>query len=85
MALSLKDPNVDRLAREVANLTGETLTEAIRIALAERLARERLRRAQPGGLAERLLDLGRQTSALPDQDTRSVDEILGYDDVGLPR
>jgi antitoxin VapB len=44
MALSLKDKETDRLAREVAALTGETLTDAIRKALAERLERERLRR-----------------------------------------
>lgn len=85
MALSLKDPQVDRLAREVADLTGETLTEAIRVALAERLAREQLRRARSSGLAERLLELGRQTSALADLDPRSPEDILGYNDHGLPR
>jgi antitoxin VapB len=42
MALSLKDPETDRLARALAALTGETLTEAIRKALAERLERERV-------------------------------------------
>src|SRR3954451_24032078 len=47
MALSLKDPETDRLAREVARLTGESLTEAVRKALAERLERERLRRGKP--------------------------------------
>jgi hypothetical protein len=53
MALSLKDPETDRLARALAALTGETLTEAIRRALAERLERERIRRGHPGGLAGR--------------------------------
>ena len=43
MALSLKDKETDRLARAVAALTDETLTDAIRKALAERLERERLR------------------------------------------
>ena len=37
MALSLKDAETDRLAREVAELTGESLTKAVRTALAERL------------------------------------------------
>ena len=41
MALSLKDKETDRLAREVAALTGETLTIAIRKALAERLERRK--------------------------------------------
>jgi antitoxin VapB len=85
MALSLKDPETDRLAREVARLTGESLTEAVRRALAERLERERLRRGQPvRGLAERLLAIARHCASLPDIDTRSPDEILGYDEHGLP-
>lgn len=86
MAISLKDPETDRLAREVAELTGESLTEAIRTALAERLGRERRRRA-PGrpGLAQRLKALGQECAALPDFDARSADEIIGYDDLGVPR
>ncbi len=51
MALSLKDKETDRLAREVAALTGETLTDTIRKALSERLERERLCRGQPADLA----------------------------------
>jgi antitoxin VapB len=86
MALSLKDPETDRLAREVAKLTGETLTEAVRNALIDRLARERLRRGKPAQrLAETLDALARECAALPDQDTRSGDEILGYDQVGMWR
>jgi antitoxin VapB len=85
MALSLKDEETDRLAREVAALTGETLTQAIRTALAERLERERLRRGGSTGLAERLMELGRHCAALPDFDTRSPDEIVGYDENGLWR
>ena len=53
MTLSLKDPETDRLARALAALTRETLTEAIRRALAERLEDERVRRGHPGGLAGR--------------------------------
>lgn len=85
MALSLKDQETDRLAREVASLTGETLTVAIRTALAERLARERWRRGQPAQLAEQLAALGRECAALPDLDTRSPDEIIGYDETGVWR
>ncbi len=54
MALSLKDPETDRLARAVAALTGETLTAAVRKALAERLERERLRRGEVADLVARL-------------------------------
>jgi len=83
LALSLKDKETDHLAREVAKLTGETLTTAIRTALAERLARERLRRGQETDLVERLMEIGRACAALPDLDPRSPDEIIGYDENGM--
>ena len=54
MALSFKDDETDRLAREVAKLTGETLTVAARRALAESLERERLRRGEVRGLVVRV-------------------------------
>ena len=85
MALSLKDRETDRLAREVAALTGETLTDAIRKALAERLAREHQRRGATTKLADRLAQLGQACAALPDLDPRTPDEIVGYDDTGLWR
>jgi antitoxin VapB len=83
MALSLKDKETDRLARAVAALTGETLTDAVRVALAERLERERLRRGDNVGLADRLLAIGRHCASLPDLDPRGPDEIIGYDENGL--
>lgn len=85
MALSLKDKETDRLARAVAALTGETLTDAIRTALAERLEREQRRRGQVGPLAERLLAIGEHCAALPDLDSRSPDDIVGYDETGMWR
>jgi len=81
MALSLKDKETDRLAREVAALTGETLTDAIRIA--ERLERERLRRGQSARLADRLMEIGRHCAELPDIDARNPDEIVEYDETGV--
>jgi antitoxin VapB len=83
MALSLKDAETDRLAREVARLTGESLTEAVRKALAERLERERRKRGQTRSLVERLDAIALHCAALPDYDTRSPDEIIGYDDTGM--
>ena len=44
MALCIKDPEADRLARELARQTGESLTQAVVVALRERLQRERRRR-----------------------------------------
>lgn len=83
MALSLKDKETDRLARAVASLTGETLTDAVRVALAERLERIRVGRGERAQLAEQLLAIGRQCAALPDLDSRSPDDIVGYDRNGM--
>lgn len=84
MALSIKDPEADRLARELAARTGETLTQAIVVALRERLARETGRtRAVP--LREELAAIRRRCADLPVLDSRSPDEILGYDERGVPR
>jgi antitoxin VapB len=83
MALSLKDPETDRLAREVAKLTGESLTEAVRTALAERLERERRKRGRARSLVERLNEIARHCASLPDYDTRTPDEMIGYDDKGM--
>jgi antitoxin VapB len=83
MALSLKDKETDRLARAVAALTGETLTDAIRVALAERLERVRLRRGETIRLAEQIIEIGRHCAALPDIDARTADEIVGYDETGM--
>jgi antitoxin VapB len=83
MALSLKDAETDRLAREVAKLTGESLTEAVRKALAERLERERRKRGRGKGLAERLDEIALHCASLPSYDTRSPDEIIGYDEKGM--
>jgi antitoxin VapB len=84
MALSLKDPETDRLAREVARLTGESLTEAVRKSLSERLGRERLRRGKPRkSLVEELTEICRHCASLPELDARSADEIVGYDENGM--
>lgn len=84
MAISLKDREADRLAREVASRTGETLTGAIIVALRERLARLKGRRRRHS-LREDLREIGRRCAALPTLDDRSADEILGYDERGLAR
>ena len=84
MALSIKHPEADRLARELSNYTGESITEVVLKALRERLQREKGRVRTPN-LKEELLEMGKRCAALPDLDTRSPDEILGYDEHGLPR
>lgn len=84
MPLSIKHPEAERLARALAERTGETITEAVIVALRERLKREQGRRRAPA-LREELLEIGRRCASLPDLDTRSPQEILGYDEIGLPR
>jgi antitoxin VapB len=85
MALSIRDPRTDRLARELARLTGETMTGAIRTALEERLGRERKQRERRAeALADDLMVIGRRCAALPVLDDRPEEEILGYDERGVP-
>ncbi|MGA8706479.1 MAG: type II toxin-antitoxin system VapB family antitoxin [Steroidobacteraceae bacterium] len=83
MALSIKDPEADRLAREVAKATGETLTMAVVRSLRERLAR--VRRSRGPRLSDELLKIARRCARISVQDERSTEDILGYDEHGLPR
>jgi antitoxin VapB len=84
MALNIRNPEAERLAEAVAKLAGETKTEAVTRALRDRLAR--LRRERAGRrLADELDDIARHCAALPVTDGRPADEILGYDEHGLPR
>jgi|SoiMetStandDraft_5_1073268.scaffolds.fasta_scaffold859740_1 antitoxin VapB len=82
MHLNIKNDEAHRLATELAQLTGENLTSAVTLALRERLARER-RRRNIDNVAARLMKIGSRYAALPDSG-RSADEILGYDEHGLP-
>ncbi len=84
MALSIKDPEADRLARELAARTGETLTEAVVKALRERLRREEGKARIPS-LREELRALRKRCASLRVLDDRSPEELVGYDEHGLPR
>lgn len=83
MAISIKDPETDRLARALAAATGESLTDAIRNALRDRLERAKQRR-RPGILAE-VRRIQERVARLPVLDARSADEIIGYDEFGVPK
>ena len=82
MHLNIKNDEAHKLATELAEMTGESLTSVVTLALRERLARER-RRRRSGSIAARLMKIGSQFAALADTG-RSPDEILGYDEQGLP-
>lgn len=84
MPLSIKNEATERLARLLAEKTGESLTEAIQRSLEQRW--ERLNQQRRGHtLASQLDDLLRRVDELPTLDSRSEDEILGYDENGIPR
>src|SRR5262245_38587541 len=83
MPLNIKDPAKERNVRKLAAVTGETLTAAVRRAAEERLQKVRRDRTARS-LAEQILEIGKRCAALPDQDVRTADEILGYDEHGLP-
>jgi antitoxin VapB len=84
MSLNIKNEQTHRLAQKLAQLTGESITEAVDKAVQERL--NRIREAEKGGLAERLLKIGRECAAHLKEPYRSVDhgEML-YDEKGLPK
>lgn len=83
MALSIKSDEADRLARELAAETGETLTEAVVTALRERLDREHGKYAAT--MSSRLARLAAEVAAIPVADDKTAEEIIDYDDSGLPR
>jgi len=84
MPLSIKNPAAERLARQVADETGESITQAIQRSLEERWARLKTQR-RSRVLTGQLEDLLRRVDALPTLDSRPPDEILGYDEHGMPR
>jgi antitoxin VapB len=83
MALSIKDAEADRLARELAKATGESLTDAIKRALEERLVRKRAR-AGARGVTAAVQRVQESVAMLTVVDTRPEDELLGYGADGLP-
>ena len=83
VALSIKTEEADALARELAARTHESLTEAVTVALRERL--ERIRRQGRVDIVHSLERLAVEYAALPTRDDRSAEEIIGYDESRLPR
>ena len=84
MALSIRNPKAEKLARELAAESGENITRAITQALEEKL--QRLRgRATAIDIAEEIIRISKRCSKIPDRDRRSPDEIPGYDLTGVPR
>ena len=78
MALSIKSPEADRLARELSELTGESITETVVASLEARLAVERRRRRRRD-----VADIVERFRRLEVLDSRHADDIVGYDEHGL--
>lgn len=84
MAINIRNPETERLAEELAKLTGESKTKAVTVALRDRL--QRLRRTRSARrLADELDKVALHCASLPVLDSRSPEEILDYDELGLPR
>jgi antitoxin VapB len=83
MALNIKDPQTDQLARELAAETGESITTALRTAISQRLAAERARKAT-APVRDDLAEIIRRGRARPTLDARPADAIIGYGPDGLP-
>jgi len=83
MPLNIKDAETHELARRLAKLTGESMTKAVKGAVAEKLARVEKARGRTT-LADALDHIALHCAGLPKTDARTADEIIGYDDSGLP-
>jgi antitoxin VapB len=83
MALNIRNPEAEKLAAELARATGESKTEAVTKALRDRLTRVRLERTKRR-LADELEQIAKHCASLPVLDSRRAEEILGYDETGLP-
>ena len=84
MGLNIKNPETHRLVQELAALTGESMTAAVTEAVRERL--DRVRRERGVGLADRLLQIGKECAAHLKEPFRSIDHgDLLYDERGLPQ
>ncbi len=82
MALNIRNSETENLANELARLTGETKTEAVKKALFARL--QKIKQQQDTQhLAEELNEIAEHCATLPILDNRSAEEIL-YDENGLP-
>lgn len=88
MPLYIKNEKAEMLAREVAGRYGVSMTEAVINALEEKLARQQYNpdtdMSDSARLAGKLMETGMHCASLPDLDTRTADEIIGYSPEGVP-
>ena len=83
MGLIINSEQADRLARELAAATGESMETAVTLALAERLGRVRRPPVDPAERRKAMEEMRARISQMPVLDPRTDDEILGYNEDGL--
>ena len=87
MALSIKNREVETLARELARISGKPITEAVRDSLKREIERAKViasARPKDDDFVERIMAIGRKVAAMPTINDLTDDEILGYDEFGAP-
>jgi antitoxin VapB len=82
MAVLIKDDEADQLIRLLAERTGQSMTEAVKKAVAEQLKRTRPSEAEIAERKRRIAKLLAEADALPTLDERTADEIIGYNEHG---
>ena len=83
MPLNIKDSETHALAKRLASLTGESLTRAVKLAIQQRLAQVEKTHGTTG-LADELDEIALHCAGLPSRDRRNAEQIIGYDESGLP-
>lgn len=82
--LNIKDPEVYEIASELARRTGVSMTEVVRNSLRDTLAANNANQSVRSRKLARVMEIARRISSSPVLDPRTPDEILGYDEHGLP-
>jgi antitoxin VapB len=83
MPISIKNPESEALIRRLAKLSGESITDAVHHAVAERV--QRLEQHDPSeALFEEVTEIALRCARRPAVNNASEDEILGYDEWGIP-
>jgi antitoxin VapB len=87
MGILIERPDAEAKIRELASRTGETVIQAVERAVDERLARLPPTPRQGGRLdRQRLAELHAYFDSLPRiNEHRSDEDIIGYDENGVPK
>ena len=84
MSMNIKNKDAHRLARQLARLTGENMTQAVTAAVREKL--ERIQTKSGTSLAQRLMNIGKDCAPRLKEPFRSSEHgDLLYDEKGLPK